>query len=103
MIGPSSGRASHDGQENMTGYSEALGKLLAPGGFSSLSAKGLAGFVEFGEAAFRAGATEAERPRHEAGLLGSLVNRPMVFRRNEVGWIAACAWRAGAKTDDVAA
>ena len=27
----------------------------------------------------------------------------MVFRRNDVGWIAACAWRARAKADDIAA
>jgi predicted amidophosphoribosyltransferase len=27
----------------------------------------------------------------------------MVFRRNDIGWIAACAWRAGAKADDIAA
>jgi hypothetical protein len=63
----------------------------------------LPGFVEFGNAVFRAGAAEAERPRHQAELLGSLVYRPMVFRRNNVGWIAGCAWRAHAKADDVAA
>jgi hypothetical protein len=27
----------------------------------------------------------------------------MVFRRNDVAWIAACAWRAHAKVDDIAA
>jgi len=59
-------------------------------------------FVEFGQATFRAGATEAERPREEAGLLGSLVYRPTVFRRNDVLWIAACAWRTRAKADDIA-
>jgi predicted amidophosphoribosyltransferase len=36
-------------------------------------------------------------------LLGSLVYRPTIFRRNDVGWIAACAWRAAAKVDDIAA
>jgi hypothetical protein len=60
-------------------------------------------FVEFSHATFRAGATEAERPREEAGLLGSLVYRPTVFRRNHVGWIAACAWRTRAKANDIAA
>ena len=25
----------------------------------------------------------------------------MIFRRNGIGWIAACAWRARAKTDDL--
>jgi len=74
-----------------------------PEGFALRPMSSLAGFVEFGDATFRAGAGEAERPRHNAGLLGSLVYRPMVFRRNDVGWVAACAWRAGAKADDVAA
>jgi hypothetical protein len=85
------------------GNTEALGRPLAPGGFNSPRSPRLPGFVEFGEATFRAGASEAVRPRHEAGLLGSLVYRPMVFRRNDIGWVAACAWRAGAKTDDIAA
>src|SRR6516165_11346019 len=74
-----------------------------PEGFALRPMSSLAGFVEFADATFRAGAGEAERPRHDAGLLGSLVYRPMVFRRNDVGWVAACAWRAGAKADDVAA
>lgn len=60
-------------------------------------------FIEFSQATFRAGATEAERPRHEAALLGSLMYRPMIFRRNDVGWIATCAWRAAARVDDIAA
>jgi hypothetical protein len=90
----------------MAGYfgnSEALGRPLAPGGFNRLPSPQLPGFVEFGKATFRVGANEAERPHHEAGLLGSLVYRPMVFRRNDIGWVAACAWRAGAKADDIAA
>jgi hypothetical protein len=85
------------------GTTEALGRPLAPGGFNCPLSPRLPGFVEFDAATFRAGANAAERPRHEAGLLGSLVYRPMVFRRNDVGWIAACAWRAGAKADDVVA
>jgi hypothetical protein len=60
-------------------------------------------FYRVREATFRAGASEPEKPRHEAGLLGSLVYRPLVFRRNDVGWVAACAWRAGAKAEDLAA
>jgi hypothetical protein len=60
-------------------------------------------FVEFSQAMFRAGATEAERSREEAGLLGSLVYRPTVFRRNHVRWIATCAWRTRAKADDIVA
>jgi hypothetical protein len=60
-------------------------------------------FVEFSRATFRAGATEAERLREGAGLLGSLVYRPTLFRRNDVLWIAACSWRAEAKADDIAA
>jgi hypothetical protein len=65
-----------------------------PKRWSTERAPDMLGFVEFGQATFRAGATEAERPREEAGLFGSLVYRPAVFRRNDVGWIAACAWRA---------
>ena len=84
------------------GNAEAPGRPVAPGGFN-LRPPQFAGFVEFAEATFRAGATETQRPRHEAALLGSLVYRPMVFRRNGVGWIAACAWRAAAKVDDIAA
>ena len=79
----------------------AIGKC--PKRWSTERAPEMPAFVEFGQATFRAGATEAERPREEAGLLGSLVYRPTVFRRNEVGWIAACAWRARAKGDDVVA
>ena len=82
---------------------EALGRPSVPEGFIRCPPTTLSGFVEFGEAAFRAGASEPERPRHDAGLLGSLVYRPMVFRRNDVGWVSACAWRAGAKADDIAA
>jgi hypothetical protein len=63
----------------------------------------MSSFVDFSEASFRAGANEARRPREEADLLGSVVYRPMVFRRNDVGWIAACAWRSAAKADDIAA
>lgn len=90
----------------MAGYSgnrQALGRPPVPEGFVSRPPPKLPGFVEFGEAVFRADAAERRRPWQEAGLLGSLVHRPMVFRRNEVGWIAACAWRARAKTDDLAA
>ena len=63
----------------------------------------MSAFVDFSEASFRAGANEARRQREEADLLGSVVFRPMVFRRNDVGWIAACAWRSAAKADDIAA
>jgi hypothetical protein len=59
--------------------------------------------VDFSQATFRAGAQGAERPRHKAGPFGSLVYRPMIFRRNEIAWVAACAWRAAAKSDDLAA
>jgi hypothetical protein len=76
---------------------------LAPEGFNYCLPTELPGFVGFELAVFRGGACETERPRHDAGLLGALVYRPMVFRRNEVGWIAACAWRASAKADDIAA
>lgn len=85
------------------GNTEALGRPLAPGGFNPHRSQGLPGFVEFSEGTFRAGASEAKRPRHETGVLGSLIYRPMVFHRNDVAWIAACAWRASAKADDVVA
>lgn len=85
------------------GNIEALGRPLAPEGFYARPSPALPGFVEFSEATFRAGASEPERPRHDAGLLGSLVYRPMVFRRNDVAWVATCAWRADAKADDIAA
>jgi hypothetical protein len=84
-------------------FGEALGRPLAPEGFNPCPPTTLSGFIEFGEAKFRAGASEPERPRRNAGLLGSVVHRPMVFRRNGVAWVAACAWRADAKADDVAA
>jgi hypothetical protein len=91
----------------MAGYSgnaDALGRPLAPEGLIFRPSPRLPGFVEFGEAAFRAGAPErGERPRYEAGFLGSLVYRPMVFKRNQIGWVAACAWRARAKTANLAA
>jgi hypothetical protein len=79
------------------GNAESLGRPVAPGSFY-LRPPRLADFVEFAEANFRAGPTETERPRHEAALLGSLVYRPMIFRRNDVGWIAACAWRAAPRS-----
>jgi hypothetical protein len=60
-------------------------------------------FIDFSQATFRSGAEEVERPRKEARLLGSVVYRPTIFRRNEIGWIAACAWRTAAKPDDLAA
>jgi hypothetical protein len=85
------------------GNIEALERPLALKGFNFRPALNLPGFVEFGEATFRAGAGEAERPHHEVGLLGSLLRRPMVYRRNDIAWVAACAWRAGAKADDIAA
>ena len=90
----------------MAGYSgnaEALRRPPAPEGFVFRPPAKLPGFVELREAAFRGGAAELTNPRREAGLLGSLVDRPAVFRRNDVGWIAACAWRARAKADDIAA
>jgi hypothetical protein len=86
-----------------SGNTEALAVSQAPEGFGFRPPPRLPGFVEFGEAIFRAGASEAERPRREAGLLGSLVYRPAIFRRNDIGWIAACAWHSAAKADDLAA
>ena len=84
-----------------SGNSEALAARKAPEGFGFRPPPKLSGFIDFGAATFRAGATEAERPRREAGLLGSVVYRPTIFRRNEIAWVAACAWRSAAKADDL--
>ena len=84
-------RATQRWKDRVGGYSgnaDALGRPLAPEGRIFRPPPKLPGFVEFGEAAFRAGAPErGERPRHEAGFLGSLVYRPVVFKRNQIGWI----------------
>jgi hypothetical protein len=66
-------------------------------------AKQMSEFVEFVQATFRAGIAEAEKPREEAGLFGSPVYRPAVFRRNGVGWVATCSWRSGARGEDLVA
>jgi hypothetical protein len=44
----------------------------------------ISSFIDFSEASF-----EARRPREETDLLGSVVYRPMVFRRNEAGWLSS--------------
>jgi hypothetical protein len=74
------------------GNTEALGRPLAPGGFNSPPSLQLPGFIEFGHATFRAGASEAERPRNNAGLLGSWGRRHDPSRRArgkrvEVRWM----------------
>jgi hypothetical protein len=60
-------------------------------------------FVDFINATFRAGSAEAENSRGDASLLGSVVHRPAIFRRNGIAWAAACAWRGAARVDDLAA
>ena len=60
-------------------------------------------FIDFAAGTFRAGTQEAERPHRDADLLGSVVYRPALYRRNDVAWIAACAWRSAAKADDLVA
>jgi hypothetical protein len=59
--------------------------------------------IDFSRATFRPYTRTPEPSCYEAGLQGSLVYRPMVFRRNKVGWIAVCAWRASAKPENLAA
>jgi hypothetical protein len=44
-------------------------------------------------------AEEAERPYNDAGLLSSVVYRPTIFCRNEIGWIAAFSRCAAAEPD----
>jgi len=60
-------------------------------------------FVPFTQATFRGGAKEAERSHQAANLLGSVVYRPAIYRRNDVAWLAACAWRTAAKAEDLTA
>jgi hypothetical protein len=84
------------------GNTEVVGRPSAPVGVSSPAFTSASGLRGFGDATFRAAASEAERPRYGTGVFGSLIYRPMVvFRRNDVAWIAARAWRTGAKVDDV--
>jgi hypothetical protein len=54
-------------------------------------------FIGFCQATLWEAAEEAERPYNDAGLLSSVVYRPTIFCRNEIGWIAACASCAAAK------
>jgi hypothetical protein len=72
---------------------------LAPEGFGFRPPRKLSGFIEFGAATFRAGASEPQRPRHEAGLLGPLAFRPMVFRRNDIGWMQLALGAARLRAD----
>jgi hypothetical protein len=52
-------------------------------------------FVDFARATFRVAADRAEpAPPSQSMLLGSLVYRPALFRRNEIRWISAYAWRS---------
>jgi hypothetical protein len=50
--------------------------------------------VDFANATFRVTAPQAEHTSLRSTLAGSLVYRPALFRRNEIRWIAACAWRS---------
>jgi hypothetical protein len=45
--------------------------------------------IDFSRAAFRPNIGKFDPSNQEATVLGSLVYRPMIFRRNKVGWIAA--------------
>lgn len=59
--------------------------------------------VDFEEGTFRPiGETIAPSPS-DLPLLRSLIYRPAIFRRNGMRWIAACAWRSGARAHDLAA
>jgi hypothetical protein len=59
-------------------------------------------FVDFSQATFRAGSIVADKPRGDAGLLGSVVHGPAIFRRNDVEWAAVFAWRSAVKAADLA-
>jgi predicted amidophosphoribosyltransferase len=54
-------------------------------------------FIDFAEATFRNVVDQAEFARPRSSLLASLVYRPALFRRNEIRWIAAYAWRSRAR------
>jgi hypothetical protein len=56
-------------------------------------------FIDFCQASLWEVAEEAERPYNDAGLLSSVVYRPTIFSRNEIGWIAAGTCCAVAKPD----
>jgi hypothetical protein len=60
-------------------------------------------FIDFNNANFRIATSEAERLGRRDTLLRSLVYRPTIFQRNDIRWIAAHAWRSGAKERGVTA
>ncbi len=60
-------------------------------------------YVDFTEAIFRTVADEAQCPCSRTPLSATLVYRPALFRRNEIRWIAAYAWRSNQRTRGLAA
>ncbi len=60
-------------------------------------------FVDFSEATFRTPiGPELGEPPHSI-LWESLLYRPALFRRNQIRWIAACAWRSRSRARGLAA
>lgn len=60
-------------------------------------------FVDFAEAIFRTAADEAKRKCSRSPVSAALVYRPALFRRNEIRWIAAYAWRSSQRARGLAA
>jgi len=62
----------------------------------------LTSFVDFASAIFAPAHPSGRQPARDT-LLASLLPRPTLFQRNQVRWIAACAWRTQLKSQGLAA
>lgn len=60
-------------------------------------------FVYFADAVFHRATDRAEPAPPSSALARSLIYRPALFRRNQIRWIAACAWRARSRVGGLAA
>lgn len=60
-------------------------------------------FVDFANATFLFGEDQAPSEPSQPPLLKSLVYRPTLYRRNDIRWIAAYAWRARSKARGLSA
>jgi hypothetical protein len=60
-------------------------------------------FVYFVDAVFHRATDRAEPSPPPSALAHSLIYRPALFRRNQIRWIAACAWRARSRVGGLAA
>lgn len=60
-------------------------------------------FVHFVDAVFHGATDRTELSPRPSALAHSLIYRPALFRRNQIRWIAACAWRARSRVVGLAA